>query len=110
LFLFLFLFSLLFFLVALTVPHGPSLLNGFLPFIPIPRCFPQIRNASLLNICPNTVPLSRPWPSFSSYSCRSNVENLLGFSGIIHPNNVTNPIPSSHSYKGDNVHVFLQTV
>jgi hypothetical protein len=37
-------------------------------------------------------------------------ENFLGFSGIIHPTHLTNPIQSSHSYGGNNVRVVVQSM
>ena len=53
------------------------LLYVLFQFLPIPRCFPQILNTPLLNVCPNTLPPSRSWFSFCFYTLRLNVENFL---------------------------------
>jgi len=83
------------------------LLNDLI-FIPIPRCFPPIRNSSLLNICPNA--LLKPRPCFSScpYTLRLTADNLLQLSGGIYPINVANPIQSSHSHEAENVNICTQ--
>ena len=84
------------------------LLNGLLILIPIPRYFPAIRNFSRLNICPKALPTPRSWSSSCPYTLRQTVENLLDLTGVVYPNNVANPIQSSHSYEGKNVHVFIR--
>jgi hypothetical protein len=86
----------------------PCLLNG-LPSIPIPRFSPPIRCSSILNFFLNTFPLSRSWSSYFSYTLKLTAENLIEFSGTIHPIDMANPIQSSHSYVTDNVHVCIES-
>ena len=97
--------SFFFVLVDLKSQVDLRLLNDLRPFFAIPRYFSTIRYSSLLNICPNTLPPSRSWSS-SSYILRLIVERLLDFSDIILLIGVANPIQSSFSYEGGNVHDF----
>ena len=82
------------------------LLNGLLPFFPIPSNFSPLLNPSLVNIWPKTLPPSVSWSSSYPYTPRLSAENLLDCSGTIHPTDLTSPILPSHSCDADNVHVF----
>jgi hypothetical protein len=70
----------------------------------------QFLDVCLLNICPNTLPPSRSWPSCCSYTLRLTVENLLDFSGTILLIYVATPIQYSHSYGGNSIHIFIQSL
>jgi hypothetical protein len=82
------------------------LLNGLLPFFPIPGYFSPIRDPSLVNIWPNTLPPSVSWSSSYPYTPRLTAEYLLECPFIILPIDVTNPNQPSHTCDAGNVHVF----
>jgi len=70
---------------------APCLINGLVPSIPVPRFSPPIRSSSIPNFFLNTFPPPRYWSSYFSYTLRLTAENLIEFSGGIHPIDVANP-------------------
>jgi len=57
---------------------------------------PPIRNSSLVNIWPNTLPPSVSWSSSYPYTLRLTVRYLLHCPDIIYSIDVTSPIQPSH--------------